>query len=65
MPGRPGRRGQRMANVTVTLPVNMLDRLDDLIEKSKLASRSQAVRTALERYLKSLESHDRHETNNE
>jgi metal-responsive CopG/Arc/MetJ family transcriptional regulator len=44
-----------MANVTVTLPVNMLDKLDDLIEKSKLSSRSQAVRTALERYLKSLE----------
>ena len=55
MPGRPGRRGQRMANVTVTLPVNMLDKLDDLIDKSKVVSRSKAVRDALERYLKSLE----------
>jgi metal-responsive CopG/Arc/MetJ family transcriptional regulator len=44
-----------MANVTVTLPINMLDKLDDLIEKRKIASRSQAVRDALERYLKSLE----------
>jgi metal-responsive CopG/Arc/MetJ family transcriptional regulator len=55
LPGRPGRRGQRMANVTVTLPVNMLDKLDDLIEKRKIVSRSQAVRDALERFLKSLE----------
>lgn len=55
LPGRPGRRGQRMANVTVTLPVNILDRLDDLVEKRKIASRSQAVRDALERYLKSVE----------
>jgi metal-responsive CopG/Arc/MetJ family transcriptional regulator len=43
-----------MANVTVTLPVKMLDKLDDLIERRKI-SRSQAVRDALERYLTSLE----------
>ena len=55
MPGRPGRRGQRMANVTVTLPVNILDKLDDMVEKRKIASRSQAVRDALDRYLRSLE----------
>jgi metal-responsive CopG/Arc/MetJ family transcriptional regulator len=41
-----------MANVTVTLPVNMLDKLDDLIDKGKARSRSQAVRDALERFLK-------------
>lgn len=55
VPGRPGRRGQRMANVTVTLPLNTLDKLDDLVEKGKISSRSQAVREALERYLKSTE----------
>ena len=55
VPGRPGRRGQRMANVTVTLPLNTLDKLDDLVEKGKISSRSQAVREALERYLKSAE----------
>jgi Arc/MetJ-type ribon-helix-helix transcriptional regulator len=44
-----------MANVTVTCPVEMLDRLDDMIEKGKFVSRSQAVRDALERYLKSLD----------
>jgi metal-responsive CopG/Arc/MetJ family transcriptional regulator len=43
-----------MANVTVTLPVSMLDKLDDLIERRRI-SRSQAAREALERYLKSFE----------
>jgi Arc/MetJ-type ribon-helix-helix transcriptional regulator len=42
-----------MANVTVTLPLNTLDKLDDLIDKGKVQSRSQAVREALERFLKS------------
>lgn len=55
LPGRPGRRGQRMANVTVTLPVKILDKLDDLVERRKIPSRSQAVRDALERFLKSFE----------
>jgi Arc/MetJ-type ribon-helix-helix transcriptional regulator len=44
-----------MANVTVTLPLSILDELDDLVEKGKMASRSQAVRDALDRCLKSLE----------
>ena len=44
-----------MANVTVTLPVNILDKLDDLVDRREIPSRSQAVRDALERYLKSLE----------
>ncbi len=55
MPGRPGRRGQRMANVTVTLPLNVLDKLDDMVEKGKAGSRSQAVRDALERFLRSVD----------
>jgi metal-responsive CopG/Arc/MetJ family transcriptional regulator len=44
-----------MANVTVTLPVNTLDKLDELIDKGIVRSRSQAIRDALERYLRSLE----------
>jgi Arc/MetJ-type ribon-helix-helix transcriptional regulator len=44
-----------MANVTVTLPLNTLDVLDDLVEKGKVGSRSQAVREALEKFLKSPE----------
>jgi len=35
-----------MANVTVTLPLNVLDKLDDMVEKGKAGSRSQAVRDA-------------------
>jgi metal-responsive CopG/Arc/MetJ family transcriptional regulator len=33
----------------------ILDRLDDLIDKGKIRSRSQAVREALEGFLKSLD----------
>jgi Arc/MetJ-type ribon-helix-helix transcriptional regulator len=44
-----------MANVTVTLPVNLLDKLDDLVDMGKMGSRSQAVREALQRFLKSFE----------
>jgi metal-responsive CopG/Arc/MetJ family transcriptional regulator len=44
-----------MANVTITLPIDVLDKLDDLIEKRRVVSRSQAVRDAVERYLKSYE----------
>ena len=44
-----------MANVTVTLPLNTLDMLDDLVDKGKVGSRSQAVREALDKFLKSLE----------
>jgi metal-responsive CopG/Arc/MetJ family transcriptional regulator len=44
-----------MANVTITLPIDVLDKLDDLIEKRKIVSRSQAVREAVERFLKSYE----------
>jgi metal-responsive CopG/Arc/MetJ family transcriptional regulator len=44
-----------MANVTITLPIDVIDKLDDLIEKRRIVSRSQAVREAVERYLKSYE----------
>jgi metal-responsive CopG/Arc/MetJ family transcriptional regulator len=44
-----------MANVTVSLPLTILDKLDDLIDKGEVRSRSQAVREALEQFLKSAE----------
>ena len=57
--GKSGGRNESMVNVSVTLPVSMLDRLDSLIEKGRIASRSQAARDALTRYLKSIEmDHD-------
>jgi metal-responsive CopG/Arc/MetJ family transcriptional regulator len=55
LPRRPGRPSQRVANVTVSLPLTILDKLDELIDKGKVRSRSQAVREALERFLKSLD----------
>jgi metal-responsive CopG/Arc/MetJ family transcriptional regulator len=55
LPRRPGRPSQRVANVTVSLPLTILDKLDDLIDKRKIPSRSQAVREALERFLKSFD----------
>jgi metal-responsive CopG/Arc/MetJ family transcriptional regulator len=42
-----------MANVTVTFPIELLDRIDDLIDEGKITSRSQLVREAVERYIKS------------
>ena len=44
-----------MANVTATLPVSLLDRIDELIDKGKIPSRSQLMREALEKYLKQIE----------
>jgi len=41
--------------VTVSLPLTILDKLDDLIDKGQVRSRSQAVREALERFLKSVD----------
>jgi len=52
LPRRPGRPTKRVANVTVSLPLTILDKLDDLIYKGKIGSRSQAVREALEKFLK-------------
>ncbi len=52
---RPGRKSQRMANVTATLPVALLDRIDEIIDKGKVPSRSQLMRDALEKYLKQIE----------
>lgn len=51
---RPGRKSQRMANVTATLPVSLLDRIDELIDNGKVPSRSQLMREALEYYLKEM-----------
>jgi len=56
MPRRPGRRGQRMANVTVTMPIDLLDRIDKLIDSGKVPSRSAFVREAAEKHVRGLES---------
>jgi ATP-dependent Lon protease len=54
MPAKPGRRLQRMANVTVTFPITLLDKIDDLVDGGKVRSRSQLVREAVEKYIRAL-----------
>ncbi len=50
-----GRRSKRMANITATLPIIVLDRIDELVEKDKAPSRSYVIREAVGKYLKELE----------
>jgi metal-responsive CopG/Arc/MetJ family transcriptional regulator len=54
MPRRPGRRYERKANVTVTLPLDLLDKIDELIDERKVVSRSKLVLDAVEKYIKTL-----------
>ncbi len=50
-----GRKSQRMANITATLPILLLDRIDDLVDEDKAPSRSFVIREAVDRYLKDME----------
>jgi metal-responsive CopG/Arc/MetJ family transcriptional regulator len=45
----------RMANITATLPVNLLDRVDELIDDDRAPSRSYVIREAVRKYLKEFE----------
>lgn len=48
MPRRPGRRSERKAIVSVSLPIHLLDELDDLIDEGVFQSRSGGIEQALE-----------------
>jgi metal-responsive CopG/Arc/MetJ family transcriptional regulator len=50
-----GNKSKRMASITATLPILILDRIDELIEGDKVPSRSYLIREAVSRYLKDLE----------
>jgi len=50
-----GRKSKRMANITATLPVQLLDKIDEMVEEDKVPSRSFVIREAVGRYLKELE----------
>jgi metal-responsive CopG/Arc/MetJ family transcriptional regulator len=50
-----GNKSKRMASITATLPIIVLDRIDDLIEKDRVPSRSYLIREAVRRYLKEFE----------
>ena len=45
----------RMANITATLPVQLLDKVDELIDDEKAPSRSYVIREAVRKYLKDFE----------
>lgn len=45
-----------MANITATLPIQILDTIDELVEEEKVPSRSYFIREAVRSYLKELEA---------
>lgn len=50
-----GRKSKRMANITATLPIQFLDRIDQLVDQDKVPSRSYVIREAVRKYLKEFE----------
>ena len=50
-----GRKSKRMANITATLPVQLLDKIDEMVDEDKVPSRSFVIREAVRRYLKEFE----------
>jgi Arc/MetJ-type ribon-helix-helix transcriptional regulator len=50
-----GRRSERMANITTTLPIPMLERIDELVHEGKVPSWSHVIREAVSSYLKAIE----------
>jgi metal-responsive CopG/Arc/MetJ family transcriptional regulator len=51
----PGRRFERMANISATLPVHFLDTIDKLVDEDKVPSRSYLIREAVGNFLKEME----------
>jgi len=51
----PGRKSKRMANITATLPVQLLDKIDEMVDEDKVPSRSFVIREAVRKYLKEFE----------
>lgn len=50
-----GRKSKRMANITATLPVQLLDKIDEMVEGDKAPSRSFVIREAVLKYLREIE----------
>jgi Arc/MetJ-type ribon-helix-helix transcriptional regulator len=46
-----------MAIITATLPIQLLDQIDDLVENGKVPSRSYVIREAVGTFLKEMEEH--------
>ena len=45
-------RTERMVNITATLPIPLLERIDELVHEGKLRSRSHLIREAVRNYLR-------------
>lgn len=50
-----GNKSKRMASITATLPILILDRIDELIDRDKVPSRSYLIREAVAKYLKDID----------
>ena len=48
-------KSKRMASITATLPILILDSIDKLIEEDKVPSRSYLIREAVSKYIKEIE----------
>jgi len=46
-----GRRSERRVNITATLPIEFLERIDELIEDNTVPSRSFVIREAVKKYV--------------
>jgi Arc/MetJ-type ribon-helix-helix transcriptional regulator len=44
-----------MANLSTTLPIPMLEKIDELVHEGKVPSRSHVIREAVRDYLKTFE----------
>jgi metal-responsive CopG/Arc/MetJ family transcriptional regulator len=47
-----GRKSKRMANITATLPIQLLDKIDEMVDEDRAPSRSYVIREAVLKYLK-------------
>lgn len=48
-------RSRRMANLSTTLPIPMLDRINELVHEGKVPSRSHVIREAVRNYLETFD----------
>jgi len=51
----PSGRSERMANITTTLPIPMIEGIDQLVHVGNVSSRSHITREAVRNHLKAFE----------
>jgi len=50
-----GKKSNRMVNITATMPIRLLDKIDEIVDGDKVPSRSYVIRQAVEKYFKEIE----------